>query len=653
MRCAGPIARHVGPTTFVTITRLPISIKMEPPLQPTDRSRKPVSSQLVLTAIAILACLYFGREVLIPFALAVLISFLLSQPVTWLERLRLGRIASVFLVLTVTYAAAGALIWAGAEQFTGILEKLPEYQANIHRKIEKIRNPMASSKLSRAILSLQAMTSELSPNTPTYTKRKDLEAGGLPHQKLKAGTTEPVPVEIVKPQETAGPLSVLNTSLVAHFAAALLAIAVLTLFMLLRRGDLRDRIFRLFGRGRINIVTTAMDDAEQRVSRYLLTQFLMNSAFGVLLGFGLFLIGVPYSLFWGVLGAILRFIPYVGTLVAGLCPFVLALAVFRGWKQPLITLALWGGVELVISSIIEPWLYAARAGISSLAILLSAAFWTVLWGPIGLVLATPLTVCLIVLGRHVPQLEFLYILFGDEPVLAPEASYYQRLLTLNEDEAREVLDERLKEKSLVEVYDSVLIPALSLIEHDRHAGTLDQERQKFIFRATREIIEDLPEDLPVSDVNGRSHPDVSVLCVPARDEADELVGLMLAQVLGASGYKVRVIPAGFVKDMLAVVAREKPDVVFISAVPPSTISHARSICRRVGQRAPGAKPVIGLWGAHDEIRALQERLGPGCSDYVVNSLSQAELQVRLLFSKANEEASQTDESKAPQISSAR
>ena len=615
-------------------------------MQPTDRSRKPVSSQLVLTAIAILGCMYFGREVLIPFALAILIAFLLSQPVSWLERLKIGRVAAVFLVLTVTYAAAGALIWAGAEQFTGILEKLPEYQANIHRKIEKIRNPMASSKLSRAISSLKAMTSELSPNTATYTKRKDLEASGLPHQKLKPGTTEPVPVEIVKPEENAGPLGMLNTSLVARLAAALLAIAVLTLFMLLRRTDLRDRVFRLFGRGRINVVTTAMDDAEQRVSRYLLTQFLMNSAFGLLLGFGLFLIGVPYSLFWGVLAAILRFIPYVGTLVAGLCPFVLALAVFEGWERPLITLALWASVELIISSIIEPWLYAARAGISSLAILLSAAFWTVLWGPIGLVLATPLTVCLVVLGRHVPQLEFLYILFGDEPVLAPEASFYQRLLTSNEDEAREVLDDCLKERSLVELYDSVLIPALSLIEHDRHNGTLDEERQTFIFRATREIIEDLPEDLAAGEINEKPHADISIVCVPARDEADELVGLMLAQVLGRSRYHMQVIPAGFVNDMLAAVARAKPDLIFISAVPPSAISHARSIYRRARQKVPDAKPVIGLWGSHDDIGTLQQRLGPEYSDYVVNSLSQAELQVRLLFPVATEGVNQATESNA-------
>ena len=615
-------------------------------MPPTDRSRSPVSSQLVLTAIAILACLYFGREVFIPFALAVLISFLLSQPVSWLERLRLGRIASVFIVLTVTYAAAGALIWAGADQFSSILEKLPEYQANIHRKVERIRNPMASSKLSKAISSLKAMTSELNPNTTNYTKRKDLEASGLPRQKLKPGTTEPVPVEVVKPEEGAGPFGMLDTALLARFTAALLAVAVLTLFMLLRRGDLRDRVFRLFGRGRINVVTTAMDDAEQRVSRYLLTQSLMNSAFGLSLGFGLYFIGVPYSLFWGVLAAILRFIPYVGTLIAGLCPFVMALAVFDGWKRPLIALALWAGVELIISSVIEPWIYATRTGISSLAILLSAAFWTVLWGPIGLVLATPLTVCLVVLGRHVQQLEFLYILFGDEPVLAPEASYYQRLLTSNEDEAREVLDDCLKEKSLVELYDSVLIPALSLIEHDRHKGTLDEERQKYIFQATREIVEDLPEELPADSENEKPRSDVSILCVPARDEADELVGVMLAQILGWSGYYVRVIPAGFVKDMLAAVVREKPDIVFISAVPPSTISHARSLCRRARQKVPQAKPVIGLWGAHDEIGALQERLGPGCSDYVVNSLAQAELQVRLLFPEAGEGTTQANESKA-------
>lgn len=579
-----------------------------------------------MTALAVVAGLYFGREVLIPLTLALLITFLLAPPVSWLERLKLGRIASVFLVLAVTYAAAGALIWTGAEQLSSILEKLPEYQANIHRKIERIRNPVTSSKLSKAISSLKSVTTELNTS-------KETPADQLRHAKQK--TSEPVPVKVVEPDEGIGSLGLPSTLSVTHFATALFAIGVLTLFMLLRRKDLRDRVFRLFGRSRIRIVTATMNDAGQRVSRYLLAQFLTNSAFGALLGTGLFFLGVPYSLFWGVLAAVLRFIPYIGTLAAGVCPFILALAVQEGWKRPLLTLALWAGVEFVISSILEPWLYAARAGISSLAILLSAAFWTALWGPIGLIVATPLTVCLIVLGRHIPQLEFLYILFGDEPALAPEARYYQRLLANDEDEARDVLLDSLRTKSLIELYDSVLIPALSLVENDRHDGTLDEEQEKFIYETTREIIEDLPEEVTTELEQEPQHSPLSTLCVPARDEADELVGLMLSQVLHQAGYNAKAIPAGFMKDMLAGVVREKPNIIFVSMVPPYAVSHARSICRRVRQRLPDIKAVAGLWGLKTEDVELQERLGPGCAEHVVSSLSQAVLQLHLVLNPAN------------------
>ena len=565
---------------------------------------------------------------LIPFTLALLITFLLAPPVSWLERMKLGRVASVFLVLAVTYAVAGALIWTGAEQLSSILEKLPEYQANIHRKIERIRNPVASSKLSRAISSLRSVTTELNPTEET-------SADELRHPKSRRKASEPVPVKMVEPEEGIGSLGVPSTLSVTHFATAIFAIGVLTLFMLLRRKDLRDRVFRLFGRSRIRIVTATMNDAGQRVSRYLLAHFLTNSVFGALLGTGLFFLGVPYPLFWGALAAVLRFIPYIGTLAAGVCPFILALAAQEGWKRPLLTLALWAGVELVISSILEPWLYAARAGISSLAILLSAAFWTALWGPIGLIVATPLTVCLVVLGRHIPQLEFLYILFGDEPALAPEARYYQRLLASDEDEARDVLLESLKTKSLIELYDSVLIPALSLVENDRHDGALDEEQEKFIYETTREIIEDLPEEVTAEQEQEPQHSPLSILCLPARDEADELVGLMLSQVLHQAGYEAKAIPAGFMKDMLAGVVREKPNIVFVSVVPPYAVSHARSICRRVHQRLPDIKAVVGLWRLKTEDMELQERLGPGCSENVVSSLSQAILQLQLTMNPAN------------------
>jgi predicted PurR-regulated permease PerM len=582
--------------------------------------------------MAVLAALYFGREVLIPFALAAMVSFLLAPPVSWLEKLRLGRVVSVVIVLAITYSIAGALLWIGAQQFSNILARLPEYQANIEAKVQRIQSSAdGSSRLASAIAGVNAIATELTPGSTEYEKRRDLRKGGKPSSARHE--EKPVPVEVVKRGEgMGGALGMISSSL-AYVAGTLAAVVVLSLFMLLKRADLRDRIFRLFGRGRINVLTTAMDDAAKRVSRYLLTQLCVNCTYGLLLSVGLFFIGVPYFIFWGALAAVLRFIPYVGTLIAGASPFVMALAVFDGWKHPLLTLAWWAVVEALISGALEPWLYAARAGISSLAVLLSAAFWTMLWGPIGLIVATPLTVCLVVLGRHVPQLEFLYILFGDEPALAPEASYYQRLLSLNEEDAREVLETHLKGKTLVELYDQVLIPALSLIEHDQHEGELDEKHQKFIYQTTRDLIEDFGDELGIAenDATGdRGEPRGPIMIVPARDEADELAGLMLAQTLRMAGYESKTVAVGFLRDMLTAVAKEKPAFLFISAVPPFALGHARSICRRARQRLPDVKPIICLWGSKEDTEEIRGRLGVDCSDYLVNSLSQAGLQLRLL-----------------------
>lgn len=399
---------------------------------------------------------------------------------------------------------------------------------------------------------------------------------------------------------------------------------------------IRGLCARLLGQGHLLAVTTALDDAAERVSRYLLTQSLVNGGFGTLLGLGLYWIGVPYAPFWGVCGALLRFIPYVGTITAGACPLLLALAVFEGWTKPLLTLGTFAAIEGITSSIVEPWLYSTRTGISSLAILVSAAFWTLLWGLIGLVLSTPLTVCLAVLGRHVPQLEFFYVLLGDEPVLLPEARYYQRLLTMDEDEATQIIDENLKEKSLGEVYDSVLIPALSLAERDRHRNRLDEERERFIYQSTKELIEDLgeryesPANLP--EPISRSAPALSTCRLPARDEADELASRMLTQLLRRSGYSAEAISLGPMEEMLDRVTQAEPDVLFVSALPPFAAAHARSICRRVRQRFPGLKIAVGFWNSGPEFEKLKQRLGPDCSDHVMTTLAQAEARVRVFES---------------------
>jgi len=318
-------------------------------------------------------------------------------------------------------------------------------------------------------------------------------------------------------------------------------VVIFTVFMLIKREDLRNRLLRLAGLGQLNLMTQALDDAAGRVSRYLLMQFLVNAGFGVLFGFGLYLIGVPNPALWGAVAGILRIVPYVGTLAAATLPIALSLAVFDGWFKPLLVFLLVAGLELIIANFIEPWLYGTQVGISSLALLVTAVFWTVLWGPAGLILSTPLTVCVVVLGRYVPQLSFLHILLGDEPVLAPEAKIYQRLLAMDHLEAHAIVGEFLKGRPLVELYDSVLIPALSMAEQDRHKGAIDAVREDFLFLTVNEMIAEFSEYQPADSSSEAAPAPIAnaaeaksrILCLPAHDRADEITAAMLAQPSGA------------------------------------------------------------------------------------------------------------------------
>ena len=598
-----------------------------PDLRGTPKRRSEFSPLLsLIAACVVIAALYFGKDLFIPFALALLLSFLLTSPVGWIERLHIGRAASVVIVLAVACSAAGALLWLGSEQLAGIVRSLPHYQDNIRRKLEALRSP-AGPSLVGAAETIKDLKDQLGANT--------LKAEKPPEQIARAQSSAhpvpstPVPVEIV--QHDSGVLESLGlvSASLAHYLAVAAAVIILTLFMLVQRSHLRNRLFGLFGQGHLMIMTTALDDAATRVSRYLLTQSLVNATYGTLLGFGLYFVGVPYAPFWGVLAAVLRFIPYVGTFIAGVCPFVLSLAVFEGWKRPLLTLAVFGVIEIGTSSVVEPWLYATRTGISSLAILLSAAFWTLLWGPIGLILSTPLTVCLAVLGRHVPPLEFLYVLLGDEPVLTPDVRYYQRLLATDEDEAAEVFEAALKQTSLTQAYDSVIVPALSLAEQDRHDGRLDQERAAFVFQSTRELIDELgerrPQAEPESAQSAAEFPKLSILCVPARDAADELAGRMLVQLASQAGHRAELVGIADTESAAVRLRKDDVDLIFVSALPPFAVIPARSICRRLRHAGPGVKLALGLWNSVLPAEKITERLGPATCDSIVTTLAEAQV----------------------------
>ena len=587
-----------------------------------------------------IAVLYFARTILIPLAFAVTLTFILSPVVALLERLRIGRAASVAVTVLVTMAVAGCVGWIIVGQLVDVAEDLPRYRQNINAKMEALRIP-TEGPLGLAANSLKEIGNELtSLGAPSAAPR-------LPERNRKQRTAPstpapPLPVEIVPPP--ANGLDYLRDLQPVLQPLALLGLVLIfTVFMLIKRFDLRHRLLRLVGLGQINIMTQALDDTAQRVSRYLLMQILVNAAFGILFGFGLYLIGVPTPALWGVVAGILRIVPYVGTMIAATLPIALSLAAFTSWVPPLLVFLLFAGLEMVIANFVEPWLYGANTGISSLALLVSAIFWTILWGASGLILSTPLTVCVVVLGRYVPQLSFLHTVLGDEIVLVPEAQIYQRLLAMDQPEAHAIVTRCLKEKSLVELYDSVLIPALSMAEQDRHKGAIDPTREEFLFLSINEMITELseyqPEPLPspAEDAAAPSGPAeqtaARILCLPANDRADEVTAAMLAQILERAGHAALCLPVAHASllEMLALLETRPDDVICISSVPPYAFSPARAMCKLVRERFPKPKLVVGVWGFSGDTEKAKARFERTQPDRLLTSIAQAVEQIQDLI----------------------
>jgi hypothetical protein len=386
----------------------------------------------------------------------------------------------------------------------------------------------------------------------------------------------------------------------------------LVIFMLIQYADLRSRLIRLAGYGRLTIATKALDEAGQRISRYLLMQSIINGSFGFAVGLGLFLIGVPYAILWGFLAAVLRFIPYVGPIVSAFLPSALSLAVFPGWVQPFLVIGLILILELASNMVMEPLLYGQSAGVSEVALLIAVAFWTWLWGAVGLLLATPMTVCLGVLGKYISHMEFIGVLLSDEPVMEPSTNYYQRLVAHDQDEAAALVDEYLKTHTLEETYDEVLIPALNAAKRDYEVGTLTEEDMQFIVGATRGIVEDLgirqhpPSSRPLMTTDSSMKVSTSarsprILGCPAHDEADELALLMLRQLLDPTRYTLEIVSAEMLTaEVLSVVEQQHIGLICISALPPGALAPTRYLCKRLRARFPKCKILVGLWGLSTE-----------------------------------------------------
>ncbi len=584
-----------------------------------DTSRDVAHLLGVVVAVVVVATLYFAKIVLIPFALAVLLTFVLTPFVKMLERIWLGRVLATLLVVLLAVVAVSALGWTVGQQVSQVMNELPHYRTNIKNKIDSL-HWTRNQTINNASNTMNEISKELVA-PPAHG------VAGESRPAYEASRQRPLPVEIVKPPS----LPLESVQSVLGLLASFGIVVVFTFFMLMRRENLRNRFISLAGQGRLHAMTQAMDEAAARVSRYLRLQLVVNTCYGIFIGACLHFIGLPGALLWGVLVGILRFLPYIGPPLGGILPLLLSLAVFDGWQRPLMTLGLFVVTEIIVSNLIEPALYGAYTGISSLAILVAAIFWTAIWGPVGLLLSTPLTLCVVVIGRYVPRLSFLPVLLGDDPVLAPDSRFYQRLLALDRDEARVILVEYLKNKSLEELYDSVLIPALNLAEKDRHRNRIDGDTEKYIAQNTKHLIGELYEidaqrhretsgaestsessDMATSGalelgIPAANHA-VKLVCIPARDEADEIAGTMLAQLLEKNGVRASCVPLQRNAEMISRVMLARPDVVCISALPPFALVHARALYNKLRAQSPGTKIIVGLWNYPGDIERIAARL---------------------------------------------
>jgi len=478
---------------------------------------------------------------------------------------------------------------------------------NIHRKLEALQMPK-KGPFGQAAQSLKEIGEEVSQ-------------APLAEGKPPGASDKPIAVQVAGPNEN----QITEIWRLARPSLAPLAatgiVLIFTVFILIEKEDLRNRLLRLAGTNQLNVMTEALDDAGKRVSHYLSLQGLVNACVGLVIGVGLYFIGVPNAALWGIVAGVLRAVPYVGTITASVLPMALSLAVFDSWGPPLMVFLLFASVELTVANLVEPMLYGVHTGISSLSLLVATVFWAALWGPAGLILSTPLTVCLVVLGRNFPQFAFLHILLADEPALPPAAQLYQRLLAMDAQDARVVVDAFLKDGTLTQLYDAVLAPALAMAEQDRHRGAIDSVREEFVFLNVNEMVAEFSEYAEDRQAgigfNGR------LLCIPAHDQADEIAAAMLAQLLDQRGCAAVSFPGGAELDqMLHMMVPEAGDLICISAMPPYAFTPARTICRRIRSHFPEVPVIVGIWGFAGEPTKAMARFDRNPPDHLYTSFEQ-------------------------------
>lgn len=562
---------------------------------------------LLFTVFLAVASLYFARELLIPITAAILLAFLLNPPVSWLERRRVPRVAAVLLVICTIFCAGLIVSWIVYGQLHDLAAHLPLYKEHLQQRLDRLR-------LSSGFVG------QIQQAFGNFSGKLRSEAENV--QPVRIVTDSEVPFDQIK--------FVLTSSIGPLGGAAV--VLVLVIFLLINREDMRNRLVRLAG-SRLALTTRTLDEVGTRISRYLLRNSLVNGAFGLLVATGLALVGVECAAMWGLLAAILRFVPYVGPVVAASLPVGLAVIQFPGldWLHPVLAAAVFIVLELITNNVVEPLVYGPSTGVSTVALILSAMFWTWVWGPVGLALAIPLTVVCAVLGEYVEPLEPLAVLLSDKPALAGSIIYYQRLLANDAEEAAKVFETSRTSTSLLAAYDSVVIPAFVVAQRERESGELLEPDEQFIWQATQEIVEEIataqaaPRTGTAGDSAAPAALHARIVGCPARDAADELALRMLQQGLAiGTGGGFEILPSTLLaSEVITAVAELRPDAVCVSAIGNQGSLLARYLCKRLRQNFPELEIIVGRWGYTGDRENLVESLRARGADQVTTSLSDA------------------------------
>ncbi len=598
--------------------------------------------------LAVIAALYVAREVIVPVTLAVLLSFVLTPLVDLLRAAKLGRVPSVLLAVLLAFTVLLAMGGVIGSQVAQLATKIPEYTNTIEQKIDTVRAATVDRVL--ALLDRLRHSTTTPPNDgnkPQATPQKRDEA-------LSPRPSVPAPEAA-----STGPLQFMRRYLgtVLSPFATMGIVVVVAIFVLLQKEDLRDRLIRLFGAADLHKTTVAMDDAARRLSKYFLTQLAINTSFGILIGVGLDFIGLPNPLLWGILSGLLRFVPYIGAFISAALPLALAMAVDPGWSMVIWTGGLYVGGELLVSQAIEPVLYGHNTGLSPIAVIVAAIFWSWMWGPIGLILSMPLTLSVVVLGRYVERLAFLDILLGDRPALTPIESFYQRILAGDADEALDHAELLLKERSLSSYYDEVIVKGLQLAATDAERGVLRPQQLQRIRGTVSGLVIELseyddaePAAKPATELagtSGQNEPtpaspplktaavrsaladgwegETPVLCLAGNGPFDEAASAMLRQLLEKHGIGARVSPyRAASREAIGMLDVNGVAMVCVSYLDVAgTPSHLRYLMRRVRQRLPQALILIGLWPAEDAVLTDKQLRAAIGADFYATSLREA------------------------------